>query len=128
MKKLLIVSLISCSALITGCNSAADLKAIEEKQSSPPITKLGTFEGCEVVFVDRHYASQSFFMAKCPGNSTTVTNNYTEQSGKTSYNRTRTSIVQEIDVLKKELAVTEVKEQALKKLSPEEIKALNLKN
>lgn len=128
MKKLLLMSIVSCSVLMTGCKSAADLKAIDEKISSPPITKLGNFDGCEVVFVDRHYASQSFFMAKCPGNSTTLTNNYTEQVGKTSQNRTRTSIVQEIEGLKKELAVNEVKEQAMKKLSLEEIKALNLKN
>ena len=128
MKKSLLICLISCSVLMAGCDNAAELKAIEEKISSPPITKLGTFEGCEVVFVDRYYANQSFYMAKCPGNSTTVTNNYTEQVGKTSQTRTRTSIVQEIEGLKKELAVSEIKEQALKKLSPEEIKVLNLKN
>lgn len=126
MNKLIIALALGCIAL-AGCSSDAEIAAIEAKVKNPPITKVGVFEGCEVSFVDRHYQSQSFYMAKCPGSAVTVTNNYTEQSGKTQIARTRTSITQEIASLQKELAdvsQAELKERALKKLTPDELAAL----
>lgn len=125
MKKVLISMIFGCIALV-GCSSKEE---IAEKQKNPEITNLGVFNECEVSYVDRYYDSQSFFMAKCPSNSTTITNKYTVQSGKTQTSRTRTTIIQEIGDLQKELndvSQKELKEKALSKLTPEEIEAIKL--
>ena len=43
MKKLFLISLISCSVLIAGCQNATELKAAEDKNSLLVITKSGAF-------------------------------------------------------------------------------------
>ena len=43
MKKLFLMCLLTGSILIAGCQNATELKAIEDKDSSPTITKSGAF-------------------------------------------------------------------------------------
>ena len=80
-------------------------------------------DGCQVKYVDNPKGS-NFFIAKCPGDSSTVT--HIQQNGKS---QTTIPVVttQEVDDLKKKLADAEAKQAALNKLSPEDKKALGIK-
>jgi hypothetical protein len=122
MKK---VICILAAVLLVGCNQRTDEQA-KAMLSNPDINDMGTFDGCEVKFVDRGYHNYSFYIARC-GNTSTLTRNYTEQSGKTTVNRRSTTIAQEIDRLEAEKAAAVAKERALEKLTPEEKKVLGIK-
>jgi hypothetical protein len=86
---------------------------------------VGTFDGCIIKFVNRGYASNSFFMASCPG-AVTTTNNYTTRNGKTTTTHRRTTITKEIEKLQSELKDVSEKEAALVKLTTQERKALGI--
>ena len=113
---------ICVGVLLTGCN--------EEKTAllaSPKTESVGTFDGCEVSFVNRGWSEASFYMAKCPGNSATTTRNYTVKSGKATVFKRSTVIAQEIESLQAEKAESEAREAALAKLTPAEKSALGIK-
>lgn len=123
MKSLLIICVAAIA--LSACSSRTDEQA-KAMLSNPDINNVGTFDGCEVKYVDRGYNSYSFYIARC-GNTTTATRNYTEQQGKTTVNRRSTVITQEIEKLEAEKAAAVAKEKALEKLSPEEKKLLGIK-
>jgi uncharacterized lipoprotein YehR (DUF1307 family) len=112
--KLLTISVLT--VMLAGCGDDA---AQQAKLTNPDITKLGTFDGCEVKYVDRGYESNSFYMAKC-GN--TVTQSSLFQSGKIQ--ERMTSITQQMDALTAEKQALATREEALNKLTPEERAAL----
>jgi hypothetical protein len=66
-------------------------------------------------------------MAKCPGNSTSTTRNYSVKSGKNTVQKRSTVIVQEIEALMAEKIQIEARDAALEKLSPAERTALGIK-
>ena len=121
-----ICALLIVTALgLTACSGRTDEQA-KAMLTNPDINNVGTFDGCEVKFVDRGYHAYSFYIARC-GNTTTSTRNYTEQSGKTTVNRRSTVIAQEIQKLEAEKAAAVTKERALEKLSSEEKALLGVK-
>ena len=128
MKTLNVTGILSCaaviavSALLTGCNEKEDALRV-----APETSSVGTFDGCEVSFVNRGYNDLSFYMAKCPGNSTTTTRNFSVQSGKARVFKRSTVIAQEIETLMAEKIEIEAREAALAKLSPTERTALGIK-
>jgi hypothetical protein len=121
-----ICALLIVTALgLTACGGRTDEQA-KAMLSNPDVNDVGTFEGCEVKFIDRGYHAYSFYIARC-GNTTTTTRNYTVQSGKTTVNRRSTVIAEEIQKLEAEKAAAVTKEKALEKLSPEEKALLGVK-
>jgi uncharacterized lipoprotein NlpE involved in copper resistance len=118
---ILVLCVLMLVLMLTGCNEQQ-----EALRAAPETSKVGTFDGCEVSFVNRGYQDNSFYMAKCPGNSTTTTRNYAVKSGKASVFKRSTVIAQEIEALQVEKTETESKEKALEKLSPAERKLLGL--
>ena len=116
---------ILAAVLLVGCGGRTDEQA-KAMLTNPDINNVGTFDGCEVKYVDRGYHAYSFYIARC-GNTTTSTRNYTEQSGKTTVNRRSTVIAQEIQKLEAEKAAAVTKEKALEKLSSEEKALLGVK-
>lgn len=62
-------------ALITGCSKSESTVAT--------VGEVGTFSGCRVEYVDRGGASvYNFYIAHCPGDSTTTTRLVETRSGK----------------------------------------------
>ena len=121
-----ICALLIVTALgLTACGGRTDEQA-KAMLTNPDINNVGTFDGCEVKYVDRGYHAYSFYIARC-GNTTTTTRNYTEQSGKTTVNRRSTVIAQEIQKLEAEKAAAVTKEKALEKLTLEEKALLGVK-
>jgi major membrane immunogen (membrane-anchored lipoprotein) len=118
-------ALLVASALLTGCGSRTDEQA-KAMLTNPDIVNVGTYDGCEVKFIDRGYQTQSFYLAKC-NNTTTVTHNWMQQNGKSTTFRRSTVITQEIEKLQAEKTAAETKEKALEKLSAEERAALGIK-
>jgi tRNA U55 pseudouridine synthase TruB len=107
---------------------AAEQAKIEAKQKNPEIRVIGIYDGCEVKYVDRYYASDSFYLARCGNTSTTTTK---VRVGKVTQNRA--AILQEIDELDKqreklkaEAQSLEKREAALAKLTPDEQAALGI--
>lgn len=120
--RMLICSL--ATVLLVGCGRTDE--QAKAMLSNPDINNVGTFDGCEVKYVDRGYRDSSFYIAKC-GNTSTATHNYTEKSGKNTVHRRSTVITQEIEKLEAEKAEAVTKEKALEKLNPEEKKLLGIK-
>ncbi len=115
-------------ALLAACAPSPQEQArIEELQKNPEISVVGTFDGCEVKFVNRYYRDHSFYLARCADTSTT-TRQFTEAQGKSQVGRTRVDITQHVERLQAELRELDAREQALKKLSPEERKALGIQD
>jgi hypothetical protein len=126
MKRLITLPILTLCVLmlalmLTGCNGQQDAL-----RAAPETSVIGTYDGCEVSFVNRGYQELSFYMAKCPGNSTSTTRNYTVKSGKHTEFKRSTVIFHEIEALQVEKAAAEVKEKALEKLTSAELKALGL--
>ena len=122
MKKVLIV--LAATIALTACGSRTTEEA-RALLSKPDIITLGTFDGCEVKYVDRGFREQSFYLAKC-GNTSTTSRFWLEQQGKTQVTRTSTVITQDIDKLQAEKIKAEQFEQAMSKLSPQDKKALGI--
>lgn len=115
-----------CAALaMAGCTSKEETAAINEQMKNPRITKIGTFDGCEVKYVNRYYAESSFFLARCDS-TTATTGREKYQSGKSTLYRDRLSITHQIAELTQELSALEAREAALAKLTPAERAALGL--
>jgi major membrane immunogen (membrane-anchored lipoprotein) len=117
-------ALLAASALLSGCGRTDE--QAKAMLSSPEVINVGTYEGCEVKYIDRGYQTQSFYLAKC-GNTNTVSRSWEEQHGKSRTFRRSTTITQEIEKLQVEKTAAETKEKALDKLSAEERAALGLK-
>jgi predicted small lipoprotein YifL len=124
---------------LTACGGppSAEEQAKEDKkqklQTEGEVSVIGTFDGCEVKYVNRYYRDNSFYLARCSvpdgaasAPTSTVTHHYDERVGKTNQLRTRVEITQEIAKLQEEAKAAEVRESALAKLSAEERKALGL--
>jgi hypothetical protein len=107
--------------LVTGCD-----KLDHTLLTEPKIEQIGTFDGCDVVFVDRGYDKASFFMAKC-GNTSTITNNQTLFSDTSQFSKRSTVITQTIEKLQKEKAEALAREAVLSKLSDAEKAAIGIK-
>lgn len=92
---------------LAGCN--------EEKIANPDIYNVGTYEGCDVKYIDRGAQSRSFYVAKCTVPSTTVTNSV--PSGKTSYQTATVTIqpsdVQQVDPKQQQIQLIEQQLQQL---------------
>lgn len=82
-----------------------------------------TADDCLVKYVDNP-RGYNFFIAKCPGNSTTIT--HQRASGKTTTTEV-TVIADEVDSLKQKLKDAEARKAALSKLSDEDRKVLGIK-
>jgi len=102
----------------------------KKKMSNPVITEVTTnVDGCKVSYVDRGHDYNSFYLAKCEGNSATTTQNWTYRYGKgqtMAKRRTAIELSAEIDSLTKEREETKKLESALSKLSEEDKKTLGL--
>jgi hypothetical protein len=120
-----IILIIAIVFALTGCGRRTDEQA-KAMINNPDINFVGTYDGCEVKYIDRGYHDQSFYIAKC-GDTTTLTRNYTEKQGKSTVDRRSTVITQEIEKLQKEKATAETKEKALEKLSAAEKQVLGIK-
>ena len=114
-------TLIACISVVvglTGCNERE-----EALLASPQTIDVGTFDGCAVRFVNRGYASTSFYIARCDSNSTsTVTRNWRESVGKTTVDK-RSTVVSHID---DHTRLVEVK-QALDRLTESDKAMLGIK-
>lgn len=114
-----IIAAIVATLFLTACDPAS----VTEHKLHPEVSDVGTFDGCEVKYVNRGYRDDSFFLAKC-GDTATQTSIYAQ--GKTTARVT--SITQQINTLNAEKQALEKveadRQSALKKLSPEERAAL----
>lgn len=106
---------------IGGCQSDEEVAKREALKKAPIIETLGTFDGCVTKFVNRGRTDNSFYLAKC-GNTTTTSQQYS--SGRSTV--TNISITQQIDQLQSQADELRLKQEAIKKLSPEERKALGI--
>lgn len=86
MKKLLIIL-----AIITLAACGRTQSEAQALYHDPQIIDQGTFDGCQVSYVDRGYEKVSFYIARCD-NTTTTTRTWTETQGKTSVTRHSTVI------------------------------------
>lgn len=114
MKLLITLGVIAICLILPGCEKEDKLKA------SPETVRIGTFDGCEVKYVNRGYMYDSFFMARCDSTVTTTTN--IPGKGATRV----TNITVEIERLQAEKAKLELAEQAIGKLTPAEKAALGI--
>ena len=80
-------------------------------------------DGCAVKYVDNP-RGYNFFIAKCPGASTTIT--HQRASGKSTTTEV-TVVTDEVDSLKQKLKEAEARKAALSKLSDEDKKVLGIK-
>lgn len=120
-------------SLMTACgNSPQEDAKILALQTNPDIQVIGTFDGCEVKYVNRYYQNNSFYLARCD-NTSTSTQHVRVQTGKTYRTDTHTAItaqLAEISKQKEQLLTEEkalkVRQTALEKLTPEERAALNI--
>lgn len=137
VNRFLIGFFIVVTVLLVGCgeNSYSNQMARAEelakkKLSNPVITAIVTnIEGCKVSYVDRGHDYNSFYLAKCEGNSVTTTQNWIYHYGKSqtmAKRRTTIELTTEIDSLIKEKEESQKLESALSKLSEEDKKTLGL--
>ena len=117
--KILSTLLIVSSISLVGCESDDRAQAL---YNSPVITTVGEFDKCTVKYVNRGTQVNSFYLAKC-NSTTTTTNNYTETSGKSTHNRTNTTIVDELSSDQ----VQKLRELTLNKLTESDKILLNIK-
>jgi hypothetical protein len=113
--KLLILSTVS-AFLFTGC----------DRNEPPHIINSVEVDGC-IISEIYNPRGRNFFIAKCSGDSVTVTT--PNNSGKVNAQVPTVTVspsIEDIEKLKKQLAVAEAKERAMSKLTSEECKLLNL--
>ncbi len=109
--------------LLAGCNEEADAK-----KANPVIKEVGMIDGCRVIFVDRGYVTESFYMARCETGTSTIIGR--AQNGKTTIPQTVISVAEEnakiaeLDAARK---LSQTKVDALNKLSDAEKAALGIK-
>lgn len=117
--------------MLTCASALALIGCVDDEQAklyaNPAVNEIGVFQDCAVSFVNRGHVLRSFYIAKCPGTSTTITAGIQVQSGKSSTLRTSFSITQEIEKLTKERDAATAKEQALQKLTDTEKTLLGFK-
>lgn len=128
-----IVFFVFVALALSGCKE-------EEAQAllaNPAVVQVGVFEGCKVTYINRGYESTSFYIAKCNGDTTTVTQNGTRAQGKSRVPTRNTTIVEDTAALQEEIQAHQkqveqlqselkLKKDALAKLSDEEKAALGL--
>jgi hypothetical protein len=122
------VSLAGYSSKDMEARYAAEQAKIEQRQKNPEIKVIGVYDGCEVKYVDRYYAHESFYIARCGQTTTTTTS---VRVGKVEQNRM--AITQQLETvsaqhekLKTELEALDKREAALAKLTPEERAAFGI--
>lgn len=87
---------------LTGCGPSPEESArIQHQMDNPIVTVVGTFDDCEVKFVNRYYRDSSFYLARC-GQTAAATRQFSEMQGRQSVPRTRLSIT---DVAKSDAAI-----------------------
>jgi hypothetical protein len=109
MKYLILIGFL----LLAGCRDNSNDSAFVKYQVEA--------EGCLVKYIDNP-RGYNFFIAKCPAESQTITNQ--RQSGKST--TTDVTVVTSVE-LRKQLEKVEAKEKAMAKLSDEEKKLLGVK-
>ena len=57
---------------LSGCLSEREAANIEYRNNHPTIEKVGVFDGCEVKYVGRAFADNSFYIARCGATTTTT--------------------------------------------------------
>lgn len=124
------IALVVSAGFLAGCETDAKKAAIQHQVNNPEITVVGTFDGCEVKYVNRYYQERSFYLARCSSkgseSTTAETSLYTTSSGRSSTTHSQLAITEEIQALDRQKEKLEVKAAALKKLSSEEQEALGL--
>lgn len=129
MKRILVaLGVVALAVSLSGCDEQERMAAL---MANPQVDDIGDFDGCHVKYVDRGYNVNSFFIAKC-GNTTTTSNNYMQQQGKTQVFQHGVTITQEIDQLQEQKDKTDARlahlRAAMNKLTPEEQAALGITN
>lgn len=119
------VAVLCAASALAGCQSEKEKEAVAQQMKNPIITNVGTFDGCEVKYVNRYYSENSFYLARC-GSTTAATGREAYRSGKTTRYRDRLSITHELEELQKELSTLDARAAALARLSPAERAALGL--
>lgn len=129
MRSIIVFSLVVSTAIVsvmalTGC------KEEDELLKNPQTKDIGTFEGCDVKYVDRGYQSKSFYLAKCPGNKTSHTTTWLETQQKSLVNRQNIAVTDDVQCDTPEQAKAKAedaaKSAAIAKLTPVERKLLGL--
>jgi len=131
MNKLTAICITLSIVALMGCQkSPEEVAAIKKQMDEPKITVVGNFNGCEVSYVDRYYANESFYMAKCPGLATTQTTHFETREGKVAKKNTKTTITEmaeidkKIDEIQKELNTARLQKSGLAKLNEAEKEAI----
>lgn len=119
--KLLITAVVAAT-LLSGCN-IGDREA--ELRANPKIVPIGVIDGCNVKYVDRGYASDSFYISVCqPG--VTASAGWTIKSGKSTTQRSSITVTKEIEQLQAEKDAIDARSRAMEKLTPAERAALGI--
>lgn len=129
----LLAALVLACLGAAGCSTAEEEAKAQRMMSQPEIAVIGTFDGCEVKFVNRYYRDRSFYLARC-GDTATTTQQFTEQHGRATAEHTRIAITQRLSALdeertrlEKELtAIDQVRQSAMSKLTAQERAALGV--
>jgi hypothetical protein len=126
MKTLFLIGGVALATLAAGCAPRRSDVEIATLLANPTVNTVGTYDNCDVKYVDRGTSTNSFYIARC-GDTSTTTNAYDEQVGKQTVFRSSVAITRDIQRLQTEKAVAESKERALEKLTPAEKQALGVK-
>ena len=91
------MNILKLAPLIVGVMLLASCTDDEARHllANPSVSMVGTFDGCEVKFVNRGYSSTSFYIARC-GDTDTATRNWTEGQGRSTVDRRSTVITDHV--------------------------------
>lgn len=117
MKTLYTFLIVAFATMLTGCQDDT------RDQTKGYIKYELEADGCVVKYVDNP-RGYNFFIAKCPGASSTIT--HQRSSGKTTTTEV-TVVTDDADVLRQKLKEIEARKAALSKLSDEDKKVLGIK-
>lgn len=56
--------LVGTATLLAGCGKT-ETPEVQQQLDHPRVSVVGTFDGCEVKYVDRFYKEKSFYIARC---------------------------------------------------------------